>query len=381
MSDTNRVALRAAQETVLGTLEVGAYTDIPFTGSSDLGATPETVTSEVIRSDRQVTDLVKVNESIGGGFDSELIPTAFDLFLPGIMQSAAATSSGATLDADSSVSGSDVTGGAGDFTSVAVGDFVRITGTVSGATNTSVFRVGAKAGDVLTLEGNVPTYTGTVLVESGDKWENGTTPTSFSFERQFLDHAAVTSEYMNGCQIDTFSISASSSAIVNCSFGVLGMGHIVQDGRLGGLSTTSAPDDGPFNSSSNVATLGVGGSELTVVTDLSLEIANNLRERNALGTVGAISIGSGEFNVTGSLSVYFEDKTLLDQLLNNTATRLSFGFTAADGKSIVFDLPAIKFSEGVPDISGKNSDVMLALSFQAFRDATVTKTMRIFVFN
>ena len=49
MSDTNRVALRLIEESVAGvTPATPAFEPIPFTGSTDLGATPETVVSDMV---------------------------------------------------------------------------------------------------------------------------------------------------------------------------------------------------------------------------------------------------------------------------------------------------------------------------------------------
>ena len=141
MSDTNRVALRFKAESTAGTIPTGAYAPVPFTGSSDLGATPETVVSDIIRSDREVTDLIKVNESIGGQFDTELMPGgAFNDLLLGMLQAASWSTETEIVSSGTAVTvtvgtTSGTLGSTGAFTSsdVAVGDFVEVVqGTLRG---------------------------------------------------------------------------------------------------------------------------------------------------------------------------------------------------------------------------------------------------------
>lgn len=387
MSDTNRVALRFRAESVAGTIETGAYDLVPFTGSSDLGATPETVVSDIIRSDRQVTDLIKTNESIGGQFDTELMPGAFNDLLLGMLQASAwsteteLVASGVSIDLTSGTPASTLEStGAFTASDVAVGDFVEV---VQGSTR-GYFRVLTRPdNNTITVEGPLTGFTtaGTrtdVVVTNGAAAENGTATKSFTFERSYLDHSPTTYEYLTGLEIDTFSVTASASAIVTASFGMLGMSHSSVTSQAAGVSDGADNSTTPFNASNNVATIGEAGTPgLQVCTELTMEVANNLRQRNVIGTEGAESIGSGEFNVTGQLSVYFEDNTLLEKLLNNTQTSISFGFSDGTGNALIFDMPAVKFTEGVPEVSGKNEDVMLNLGYQAFRDSTDEYTLRV----
>jgi hypothetical protein len=372
MSDTNRVALRVIAESVAGTTPATpAFEPVPFTGTTDLGATPETVVSDIIRSDRQVNDLIKVNESVGGQFDTELIPGAFDSLLLAALQGTGWSAE--TVIATGvlvTISGSNIDS-TGAFTSgdIAVGDWIEVV-QASGAP--SYYRVAARnSDDDIDVEGTVSetTHASNIVITRAASATNGTTNYTFAVERAFEDINVW--EYMNGMEVDSFSVSASASSLVTASFGLLGRSHTVQTSRFTGATTATEPSNGTFNASSNVATIGEAGTPgLQVCTEITMELTNSLRERNVLGVVGAASIGSGEFNVSGQLSVYFEDATMLEKLLNNTATSISFGFDDGAGNVLIFDMPKVKFSEGVPEVSGKNEDVMLNLGYQAYRDPT-----------
>ena len=374
-SDTNRVELAFYGEVTAGTVATGTYFALPFTGTTDMGSTPETVVSDVIRSDRQVTDLIKVNESISGSFDSELIPGDY---LNNLMYAASqadlsnlVTEAALCSSVSVTVAGQTFTIGTGTYSATpSAGEWVEIT---SGAV-TEYHRLTAATSTVLTIEGTTNLVTSTMTITRAGSAYNGTTKYPMTFKRTFTD--ATIYEYLAGMEVDTFSVTASSSSIVTYSLGLVGMNYQILTAPIASTSTGTFPTSGPFNASSNVATIGEGGTGLQVCTELTMEIANNLRERNVIGTTGAHSIGSGEFNVSGQLSVYFEDETLIDKLRNNTTSSISFGFTDGNGAAIIFDMPAVKFTEGVPEVGGKNDDVMLNLGYQAFRDPTLGYTLR-----
>ena len=386
MSDANRVSLRYVKESTAGTTPgTPTLTEIKLTGTSDMGFTPQTVTSNIIRSDRQENDLTLVNGSVGGQFDTEIISSVHDELIRGVLFSdsdwsteteiisdgtavAFSISSGNTSIIDSDTNGT--LGGA------AVGEWIEI---VKGAGDPEYYRVVLNlSANNIVVEGEVTATDGSdITITQGSSIINGVTQHSYTFEKAYLDHSPVTYEYVRGMVPGTFSISASASAIVTGSFGFTGRSHEAVEARIAG-SSESDVSGSTFNASSNIATIGEGGDPgLNIVTELSVEIENNLRELNAIGTLGAFDIGSGTINVSGSLQTYFQDKTLLDKLIANTQTSLSFGFTDGAGESLIIDMPAIKFSEGVPDVPGKNEDVMLSLGYQAFADTTLGYTIRI----
>lgn len=380
MSDTNQVSLRYVEETVAGvTPATPALKEAKLTGTSDMGFTPETTISELIRSDRQVTDLILVNGSVGGQFDSELISVAHDDFIEAALQSTGwSTETAAITNTAVTIVGSVITDDVGGgFAGISEGDWIEIN---QAGSDPSYYRVASVVSDDLTVEGTISeTATGgtDIVVTVGSMATNASDKRTFTIEKAYLDQTAVLYEYIRGMEVGTFSVTASASSIVNCAFGFTGRSHEATETRFAG-ATETAQDGSIFNASSNVASIGEGGAPgIQIATELSMEVNNNLREKNAIGTLGAFDVGSGEFNVSGSIQTFFEDKTMLDKLINNTITSISFGFTDGAGNALIFDMPAVKFSEGVPEVSGKNEDVFLNLSYQAFRDTTLGYTLKV----
>jgi len=464
MSDTNRVSLRMIEESTYGTTPTSpALKAVPFTSASDLGFTPETVVSEIIRDDRQISDLVLVGGTTSGGFDSELAAEAHDEVLEGVMFSAWSSPGTSGADADVAVIDDGITStvldlsDGGDLGELLVNDIVSLTGftdgdyavnkeytvvsstsakitTASGNTTASAGagaktltvvgksgtitvassaittpagwgdQLGLEAGDWVKVSGtgagtyrvtgavsstNIPIANGTAggpgtgVVRTGAQLINGTTAKSYTIERLYSDQDTPLYEYLRGMVPGTFSMTASSQSIVNSSFSFIGSAQEFTTSRVSGASDRTATASGVvsvYNSSSNVGSLAVGGAPVSgtnFITEATVEIDNNLRERYAVNNVGAVSIGSGEFNVTGTLNTYFDNKTLADAVVNNTATSFSISFDDANGKTLVFDLPNVKFSEGAPDVAGKNEDVMLNLTYQAILDADLGYTVKV----
>lgn len=221
-----------------------------------------------------------------------------------------------------------------------------------------------------------------INVYAGDFLTNGATMRSNTIERQYLDHNPVTYEYLRGQSLDKFSVSLDGAKVATYTKSYVGADAVVQTVRFAGATDIAAPTNDVLNSSTNVGRLAFNAAQITgpnFITSAKFDIANNLRRQIAVGSLGAIGIGNGEFTVTGTLATYFGDKTVYDKVVNNTLTSFDtrIGRTDSNNESLVFDFPSIKLSGGSPSVSGKNADVMLQAAFQAIRDATLGYTLGI----
>ena len=113
------------------------------------------------------------------------------------------------------------------------------------------------------------------------------------------------------------------------------------------------------------------------VTSANFTVANNLRARLQVGTLGAISIGAGKVAVTGQFTAYFNSKTLLDKYLAFTATSLSFVLEDGSANAYVIDFPQVRLTSASRNAAGENQDVMADVGFTAYRDSTEDVTVRI----
>lgn len=283
-----------------------------------------------------------------------------------------------------------------DFTTLGlvIGEWIKIGGTAVGdqfagtAANNGMARISAITATRLSLD-IVPlgwatdaAAAKTIKVWVGDYLRNGVTEKSFTIERQFQDHSPITYEYFRGMEISAYSMSFDAQAIATGSCSFSGRDAISQDsGRFAGATDVLAPTASVLNTSANVGRIAEGGVAVVgpnYVMAATIDINNNLRQQPAVGSLGAVGIGVGEFGVTGRLNTYFGNDDLYQKVLNNTASSYDIKLirTDASGQMLLFDLPQIKFSGGSPAVPGKNADVMADLQYQAYRHATLGYTMQ-----
>jgi len=222
----------------------------------------------------------------------------------------------------------------------------------------------------------------TISLFFGDYVRNGTTMYSSTFERQYLDQSPVSYEYLTGMVLNRLSLTMTAQQIAKLTKTYIGQTGTVSTSRASGASDIAAPTYQVMNASAHIGRVAVGStpdSGPNYIMEMTLDIDNNERALYAVGNIGAIGVGDGEFTLTGTINTYFGDSTFYTLLLNNTATSYDFRVGRPDGnkETYVFDMPRVKFTSGAPAVPGKNQNVMLPLGFQALRDPTLTYSLHV----
>ena len=138
----------------------------------------------------------------------------------------------------------------------------------------------------------------------------------------------------------------------------------------GGITQSSgyaSAEPGPImNGTNNVGTIRMDGATATDrFKSIKIEIANNVRGKDACGFEGNWDIGLGQFKVTGNLNAYFRNNDLPTKIKNHTTFALDFYVQDALGNRLYFHAPGVKPASGDPMIQGINTDVMLDTSYEA----------------
>lgn len=382
MSDANSVALRYVQESTFGTTPATpTMKNLRMTGES-LKQDTNTVRSAEIRADRQISDIVRVGLSASGAINFELSCTTYDDFLKSLLLSSGwstpvtTTLTNITFAAGSSqytltrASGSFVTDG------FVANQWVKITGAGT-AGNNGYAKLLTVTATVLTVEYNgngVNEASGaSVTINMGAQIVNGTTFSSYAIERENTD---LSNEFtiFNGMAIDQASLNVSADALLSGSFSFMGKKETSATATAAS-TTTAATTTGILNAIDHVTAVKENGIQYDV-TALTMQLQNNLRARLQVGTLGAISIGKGTINLTGSHQAYYASKTIMDKYLN--ATRSSLFYLLNDGTNqYIFEYPTIKYTDGQRVAGGVNTDIIADMKFEAFADATENITIRI----
>ncbi|UOF80022.1 putative major tail structural protein [Caudoviricetes sp.] len=386
MSDSNRVNLAYVKEVTYGTIPGTQMKNLRFTSES-LGQDTDSTSSQEIRSDRQVTDLVRTNIKSSGELNGEMSYGAHDDFMEWGLQSAAWSAAVVTAASPTSLAIGVASGVAtitrvtGSFTTdgFVVGGFIYTTN-FTNASNNGMF------GPILSVGGTTMTVAaGAMIAETADSnatcqqintIANGTTANSFFVEKQFQDLSNKFARY-RGQMVDGFKMQFGATEIATCGFTMMGIRE-ESSAVTGGTGTNLAAATGNvMNGIDNVNSFLEGGTAQTGILSLNLQVANNLRARNQIGTLGAVSIGSGTVAVTGTMQAYFTSETLVDKYLNWTQSSIRLVTIDAALDYYLFDLPAVKYSNARRVASGLNQDVIMDMAFTAFMHPTYGKTIYI----
>lgn len=277
-------------------------------------------------------------------------------------------------------------------------EFVRITGTTLGLAKDSLqseevrsdrqmsdFRLGAnQVGGDVNFElsyGSFDQFLQAALLSTDwavdtpavgtDQIKAGSERASFTFVRQFADIQAVDKPYYiyTGVEINSMQLTIAANSMITGTFSVVGQAQVTaQD-----LSTLGTPTFPPASTTSPLdsftGTLNEGGTPVAVVTEISMTLQNGIEPRFVVGSKNSIYPSVGRSNLTGQVTAYFEDSSLVDKFLDETESSIEFTLPDGVGNEQKFRLPRIKYTGGQPDVSGEGP-ITLAMPFQALLDAS-----------
>lgn len=255
----------------------------------NINLTKETLESEEIRSDRQITDVRHGNNSVVGDINVELSDLEYETFLEAVLG-------------------------------------------------------GTWATDVL---------------------KAGTTFRSFTMERGFEDIAQFL--VYKGVVLNTMSVQLAVNAMATATFGVLGKSASAAAGTTIDTTPGLTPvgTSPPYDSFSG--SINEGGSAIATVTALEFNLNNGAEQNFVIGDTEAPQTTLGRSNITGQITAYFEDETLLNKFVGETVSSLDVTLTTGSGEGLTFDFPSIKYTGGDIPVDGEGSRI-ITLPFQALRD-------------
>ena len=208
--------------------------------------------------------------------------------------------------------------------------------------------------------------------------ENGIAKKFFTIEE--LYEAGTTDQYkrLSGVQVNTMSLSMAANQLMTGSIGLMGFGtpEIAQAIVTG--ATYTDPNDNPVLSASNdFASLTITGLTSPKIQSLDISINNNLRKQPVIGSIDPVGMGSGRFEVSGSITMYFENEDAYEAFLENEYTDLAFSIGGASELKYDFSIPKIKFLAASIEAAGNDTDVPITLEFGAVLDADDGHTIEI----
>lgn len=383
LASSNRAQVRFIPEATFGvTPTTGNCINLRATGES-LAYEIQTTTSQEIRADRQITDVVQTGASTSGGVNFELSYKEYDPFIEAVLQGTwkhygtegVGVAASVTVDSTAgTLTWSVAPTGTSALSELEVGQWFKLIAPGDPANN-AFLKLASRTSTSITVAAGTPIPgTGSRPVAAtqikSSRVKNGTVQRSFSIEKEFAD---VSQFFLyKGMTASKMSLQFQSGSILGGSFDFMGTVSVRADAtQLPGTPVTSQTFD-VMNAVSGVGSIYEAGVPLagTFIKSLNLDVDNALRGQDAIGTMGFVGIASGTVSVGGAVEMYLADGTMYDKLVNNTSSSLSWFVRDGNGNGYVYTAEKVKFSGGGVTAGGLNQDVMLSMNWQGLMDST-----------
>ena len=378
-SDRMKVRRKTTAEASWGeTPSTPAMTEFNAT-SANFNSGKTTAKSAIIRSDRQVTDIIQTGFSATGDFGFELIYGELEWAMESLFGntfSAALTYTGAgstdnfSFEADpyNTIRGP-------SLENFVVGQWIEIS-RASVAANNGRWRISGVNTNTIVVNGPLSTEADSTATIKGDgHLELGTSEISYLLEQEFNDITRF--KYETGARMSQLSMNFTSRAIITGTFNWMAKDLTQQATTIGDGASTVASTNNVMNASTDVGAIMKDYVTLsTAIRSIAFTVNGSLRAPDKIGSTTVAEINDGTFVVDGTLEAYFEDATLYADALAHTTVALSWEVSDDDGNRYVFTLPAVKLT-GDPNAGGQNQDVMVSLAFEGYRDPASGTTIQV----
>lgn len=204
-----------------------------------------------------------------------------------------------------------------------------------------------------------------------DQAKAGITRHYFSFLRHFADMAPGNFPYFlyKGCEINSMQLTIAANSIITGVFSVVGQSQTLLNDltTLGTPTYPTPPDTAPLDSFTGE--LKEDGNVIAVVTEITLNLQNGIAPRFVVGSKNSILPSMARSNLTGQITAFFEDASLINKFINEENSSIEFSMPDGAGNIQTHIIPRIVYTGGKPDVTGEGP-ISLAMPFQAKLDPT-----------
>lgn len=203
---------------------------------------------------------------------------------------------------------------------------------------------------------------------------------TYNLERSLgSDGVGTQSEYLEGAIANQFTLNIPAASKMNADLSFVAMDNVTRTGTQGLKSGTrvSALQEAAFNTSSNVYRIRMNVIDNTTlqpsalfayVTEATLTVNNNASLAKAVGTLGAIDVNVGNFEVGGSITAFFSTVAGVAAIRANSDVTLDM-ILAKSNAGIVFDMPLLALGNGRLSVQ-KDQAITIPLETLAAEGAT-----------
>lgn len=213
-----------------------------------------------------------------------------------------------------------------DFTELDIvpHQYIRVLGTTN---NNKDFKVVSVAANKIIVEDEVAAENPEGIVTlGGSRLRNGIVNHSYTIEKN-----QVPGEYYQyaGMMVNELSLDISTGSVLSGTISFMGKSeNFSAESRSKDQKTKKAFETKIYNSISDIGTVTVDGAKApAAIQSLSFSIGNNIEEQQQVGSLENAGVFVGNFDVTGSISLYYKDATIYNSFLKEENKIISFPVT------------------------------------------------------
>jgi hypothetical protein len=354
--------------------------------ASTLSLSKDTYQSNEIRSDRQVADFRHGVRRAQGNISGELSALTYADFFEAACRgtwAAAISKSNTELTsaaADNATSKFTFGGGNPVTEGFRVGHVIRFTNLSDPDNNDKNFVIlgfGGTSNREVTVYPAPDTMTADTTFNVVSVGKRVIVPSSGFVSRKFaieiynqdVDVARLFTE----CRCGGFNVQLPATGMATVDFDFLGRNMQLYDGGSAPFFTSPAAETSTGTMAAVNGLLRAGGNTIAVVTGLNIQMSLSPTADPVVGTNLVPEIFLGRANVSGQMTAFFEDKTLVESFINESELQLVAYLTAsnaANAQAMTFLLPRIKLGNADLQTQGEGGQ-SITLPFQALKSTAV----------
>lgn len=214
--------------------------------------------------------------------------------------------------------------------------------------------------------------------------KNGTALKSFTIQKHFQDLTVPVFQNYSGVRVGGMTLDFKTGQILTGAFSMLGLNATVGTTQIAGATFPGSPGvaESVMNAVTDLIEIKENGVTSTmVIKSMSMNVNNNLRAQDGIGTLGHVGVALGKLDVTGNIEAYFTDLNSYNRFVSGTAFALSFKVNDANGDYYVFTFPSVKFESGNVVSGGLDQDLVFKGTWRAIYDVASSCMVQIDKFN
>ncbi len=210
--------------------------------------------------------------------------------------------------------------------------------------------------------------------------KNGVTKALFAFEHRRQLGAGYSFSRFTGVQVNSCSFSLQSRSKVTMTFNAMALAEVLGTAIVSGATYTAANTKAIADASNSVSALSISSAAIldpVVVRSLNFDLTNNLRTRPAVGSKFSSEFGTGRFEATGTIELYFSSNEAYQAVLDHGSAAISFTVGTVTNEKYTFLFPKCVLGGGQVQEGGNDEDVIASIPFTAVYDATEACSLKI----